>query len=535
MDAVEQVTREDPGSVELTQWREVSLQQLLSEYSVVGAERDNRMLGDGAYIIVTERPGQGIKLTSPPNIDVASGLQELGYTSMSPWTAWTREELIPELRDKLGIRKWYDLKRNDGTVRGALGLLKTPIRAARWFVQPASTKTLDVNIAKFVEENLFEGLNVDWDQVLDDILLMFEYGYMVLEKVYKFNDDGKVVLRKLGPRHPLDIREWVFDDRGGPAGIVMEPFVPYGNYYSTSPTAPAVPFGLDGSPLPGVNLGQFIPVRKLAIFSLEAEAGDLRGISVLRSAYKHWYYKDTLYKIDAIQKERHGIGVPVIKLPPGYSEADKKLADELGRNLRTNDKGHIVIPANWEIMFAKLEGQPVSCIESIDHHNEQIQVNVIAPFMNDPSAGPDSMDMFFKSTRYLAKSISNIFNKHIIPQLVDLNFKRGKYPRLRARRIGEWNDLRTWTFAFRNLVGSGTITPDDPLEDFVRDEMDLPRRDPTTSRVVPTPQGADQPEDQPGDANAPSVPKPPRVGPPRQAKPSAKLPAGNKGRDSSGG
>jgi hypothetical protein len=522
----------DVGSEALSQYRETTIQELLDKYDIVGAGVGNASLGWAPHIVVSER-GTGIttKLASSPNIDAGFGLQELGYTSMSPWTAWTREEMIPELRNKQGIRKYYDMKRNDGAVRGSLRLLKTPIQAAHWFIEPASDSALDKNIAEFVEDCLFRKMNVDWSQVLDDVLLMFDYGYMVFEKVYDFDLDGKLILKKLAPRHPLDIQEWVFDDHGGPSGIVMEPFVPYGNKYIQ--TAPSDQFGIIAS------LGQFIPINKLAIFSVEPEAGDLRGISVLRSAYKHWYYKDTLYKIDAIQKERHGIGVPVIKLPPGFTTDDKKLADELGRNLRTNDRAHIVVPANWEIMFAVLGGQPVSCIESINHHNGEILLNVLATFIGDAKARDVSADMFLKSTRYLANGISNIFNKHIIQQLVDLNFKRGKYPRIRARRIGEWDDLRTLSFAVRNFVGAGLITPDDVLEASLREESDLPKMDKATQRLPPAPQapgqtGAPGEAGPAGDANVPAAPKPPTAGPPRQAPPSAAPAKANAGRDGSG-
>jgi hypothetical protein len=521
----------DPGSVALSQYRETTIQELMDRYDIVSADLGSDMLGWSPHIVVAERStGREIRLASSPNIEADLALRELGYTSMSPWTAWTRDEMIPELRDKLGIRKWYDMKRNDGAIRGSLRLLKTPIQAAHWFLEPASDSTRDTNIAKFVEKCLFDDMNVDWSQVLDDVLLMFEYGYMVFEKVYKFENDfdpsSKVIFQKLAPRHPLDIREWIFDDQGGPAGIIMEPFVPYGNQFGIG--SPRGSLGIEA------NLGQFIPVRKLVIFSLEPEAGDLRGISVLRSAYKHWYYKDTLYKIDAIQKERHGIGVPVIKLPPGFSTDDKNLADQLGRNLRTNDRAHIVIPANWEILFAKLEGQPVSCIESIDHHNSQIKTNILAPFMDEASPGETSMDMFFKSTRYLANGIANIFNKHVIRQLVDLNFKRGEYPKLRARRIGEWNDLRTLSFAIRNFVGAGLVTPDDTLEASLREESDLPPMDKSTQRLV----GVLAPPTDPaeGDANTPGALEPSRSGLPRQkAQPAAKPIAANKGRDASGG
>jgi hypothetical protein len=521
----------DPGTEGLAEYRQIQLRELLERYDIVDVRLGDSKLGTESYIVVSEHSPL-VQLANPPNISVDTGFQEMGYASPSPYTAWTREERIGELRDRLGTRKYYDMKRNDGTIRGALLAIKTPIRAAHWYIEPGEDTTSAHNIANFVAECLFVELNVDFSQVLDDILLMFEYGYMVLEKVYKFRRDGKVGLRKLAPRHPLDIREWLWDREGGPNGIIMEPGVLVRPSATTQEIVEA-------------NRGMPIPIEKLAIFSLEAEAGDLRGISVLRSAFKHWYYKDTLYKIDAIQKERHGIGIPVIKLPPGFSEADKRTADELGRNLRTNEKAHIVIPANWEILFAKLEGQPVSCIESIDHHDKQIHVNVVAP-LKDHNPGPGAMDLFYKSTRYLADNVAAIFNKFIIRQLVDLNFVRGPYPTLRVRRIGEWEDLRTYSFALRNFIGAGAITPDDVLEAELRDAADLPHQDFATARFVNTPQGSPEDEEggsnpspsgasRPVDMNKPSKTGLPRVGPPRQARAVARTPQRNAGRDNSGG
>src|SRR6202000_3063401 len=135
---------------------------------------------------------------------------------------------------------------------------------------------------------------------------------------------------------------------------------------------PATLNGLQGGIFQGYQQWVNIPINKLLVFSFDKEAGNIEGISLLRSAYKHWYYKDTLYKIDAIQKERHGIGVPVIQMPPGWKKADKDLAEKIGRNLRTNEKAHIVLPPMWNILFAKLEGQPVDCLPSIEHHNQMI-------------------------------------------------------------------------------------------------------------------------------------------------------------------
>jgi hypothetical protein len=264
--------------------------------------------------------------------------------------------------------------------------------------------------------------------------------------------------------------------------------------------------------------GVYIPIDKLAIFTLEPEAGDLSGLSILRSAYKHWFYKETMYKIDAIQKERHGIGIPVIKLPLGYSANDKKLAEELGRNLRTNERAHIVIPPNYEVFFAKVEGQPVNCLTSIEHHDQMIMVNILGSWMKEPSAKEESVDMFLKSTRYIAAVVTDIFNRYIIKKLVYANFTLGpgrKCPQLLCRRIGEWQDMRTQSFTLRNLVGAGLIEPDTPLEQVLRDELDMPPKDEATARKHITEPGP--PEDEEGNAtDEPIRQRGARAGAPRQ-------------------
>jgi hypothetical protein len=467
---------------------------------------------------------------------------ELGSTSPSPFTSWTRIEHNPKLRGKEGLREYDRMRRSDATVRGTLRLAKTPILAARWYMEPASESTRDQNVADFIWKNLTKWMSMSWPQFLTEALLMLDFGYYCFEKVFEFGDlvtsdpdaQGKMVWQKLAPRHPLDIISWHYDANGGPAYAMMMP--------------PAM--SITAEPVP-------IDIEKLLVFTFDKEAGDLEGMSLLRSAWKHYYYKENLYKIDAIQKERHGIGVPIITLPPNFNVSDRNLADQIGRNLRTNEKAHVVLPPNWTILFAKLEGQHVDALKSAEHHDLQIQKNILAAFLNGDTGNGDLPEAFLKSTRFIADIVIDIINKHAVPQLVDFNWSRVGYPQLKARRIGENTDWRTWSFALRNLIGAGVIQPDDRLEEHTRDEMDLPKKDESTVRVVATPQlratgtATGDPNDpnltgQPGQGGAGAGGtggagtggvKPPRVGPPRQG------PAAggggqmrpNAGRDGSGG
>jgi hypothetical protein len=504
----------------------VTLKDALEGYDVVGNVENETF---GSVVLVAPQKAAPVALRTYGDAD----LRELGSTAPSPYTSWLHREYNQTLRDLSGLQKYDEMRRSDSTVRGSLRLIKTPVLSGRWFMAPASDSTKDKKIADFVWWNLTKGMSSSWPQLLNEILLMLDYGFYLFEKVFTNEhpqQPGKICWQKLSPRHPLEIQQWKLDEYGGPAGVEM---------YNPNITAPDKKIE--------------IPINKLAVFTFDKEAGDMTGMSVLRSAYKPWYYKSQLEKIDAIQKERHGIGVPIIKLPITFNDADKKYAENLGRNLRTNDKAHVVLPPGWEIVFAKLEGQPVNALESVEYHDLQIQKNILAAFMNG-GAKEEDQDLFLKSCRYIAEVITDVFNKYCIPQLVDYNWAGTKaYPELKVRRIGEQGDWRTMSFALRNMVGAGVIVPDDELEKTVREEMDLPPADPKTARAVPTPQGGkeevEEEEDEngnkvdkegkkipgSGEKNTPEPPKPPRVGPPRQGKPSPKVPTANGGKDKSGG
>lgn len=469
-------------------YREVSTSELVSDFEILEA--------NGDYIVVTaaetpqQRPFESIKLAAP-------SYGEVGFTGPSSYSSVLREEYNNDLREKNGLIKYDRMRRSDASVRSALRLIKTPVLSARWFIQPYSEDPQDVEIALHVHRCLFHYMTISWAQVLWEALLMMDFGHYMFEKVYA-EYEGKIIWQKLAPRHPLDVEEWYWDENGGPTGVGF-----------------AGPVG-QSEPV-------FIPIEKLAVFSFDREAGDLRGISALRSAYQHWYYKENLYKIDAIQKERHGVGVPIIKLPPGYTDTDRNVAHELGRNLRSNEKAHVVLPPFWEVMFAKLEGQHVDALESASHHSDMIFQNILAEFMTSTGSSDDArMEMFLKSTRYVAEIVRDVFNKYCIPQLVDMNWdvEPATYPELRVRRIGDTQDWRMISFALRNLIGAQVIKPDDRLDEWAREEMDLPRADPSSVREVAAPQN-------PGAA---------RVGMPRQstAGNQRQQPGTAAGRDSSG-
>lgn len=87
-----------------------------------------------------------------------------------------------------------------------------------------------------------------------------------------------------------------------------------------------------------------IPASKLLLFSFRREGENYEGVSVLRSAYKHWYFKETMYKFDAVRHERQSVGIPVIYLPSTATPEDKEQAKIIVANIRATEQTGVVMP-----------------------------------------------------------------------------------------------------------------------------------------------------------------------------------------------
>ncbi len=466
---------------------EISLERLVEEFQIVEAS-------DG-YVIAT-----------PPIVqaaDPAPSFSELGYSGETAWSWFNREDYNSDLLGLHGLRQYDKMRRQDSSVRASLRMIKTPILAADWFIEAASDKREHEMHARFTRKALFEWPSTTWNQTIVEALNMLDFGYYMFEKVYETRTWERnrqvVTYKKLAPRHPMDVLEFHWDAHGGLSSVEFASIDGVGSY--------------------------IIPIEKLAMFTFDKEGNDPRGISMLRSSYKNWYMKENAYKIDAIQKERHSIGIPVIVLPPGFSPQDKAKADELGRNLRTNEKAHVVLPPMWDLHFARLEGQPVSALETAEHHARMTFQNILGDFLYESSGNAAEVGekIFMRSTRYIADTIRDVFNSYMIPQLIDFNFETDEYPKLRVRRIGDMQDRRQLSFILRNLVGAKVIVPDEKLEVWARQEIDAPMPDPDTARDPKT-----------GEATG-GTPQPPKVGLPRQSQAAnMRIGPGNEGQDESG-
>jgi hypothetical protein len=355
----------------------------------------------------------------------------------------------------------YDrMRKSDSTVRASLNIVKLGIQQAEWSVEAAEDEGEEEEVSNFVRQALFEKIDRPWQEVLREILTYLDFGFYVCEKVFKIEDDGKIYWDKLAYRDQKSIVR--FETKDHEPGVVQH---------------------LSGDEVKEKGITDIsIPRERLLIFTNEKEGDNMRGVSLLRGAYKSWFFKENLEKIDMMGFERESIGVPVFTMPQSPDPNDVAKAEELGENLRANEKAYICLPYDWtfEVQYPT-GGQRRNSNEALGRFDRQIFMNVLAAFL-DLGSGPsgsralseDQSDAFYKSIKTLGDYICSIFNKDAIPQLVDLNFNGIKnYPKLKVAGIEKIN-LEAFSNALQRFVLSKVLTPDDEVEDYVRDIMGLP-------------------------------------------------------------
>lgn len=398
-------------------------------------------------------------------------LNEAGASWTKILWGFISEEYNPDLTGANGLKKYDEMRKSDAQVFATLLAMELPIRSTLWTIEPGETEAEDGEyittdedyiIANFIEKALFEKMEITWDDFLRQALTMTTFWFSLFEKVFKFEGD-KIVLKKLAQRLPWSVFKW--ETAEGQPGVQQV-------LYTQTP---------NGNSMPS------IPAEKLVRFTFRQEGDNYEGTSVLRSAYKHWYIKDTLYKLDAVKHERQSVWIPVLKIPKGATDTDKQEAENIMENLRSTEQTYVILPGDdWHFEFADLKaGTQSKMEESIAHHNREISKNILAQFLELWATGggsyalsEDQSDLFLISLSAIARQIAETLNRDLIKQLVDLNFtlwENQTYPKLKFNKL--WDvDYTKLSSSLATLAGAGVIKPDNDLEDHIRTVFDLPKR-----------------------------------------------------------
>jgi hypothetical protein len=400
--------------------------------------------------------------TSDSNVAVVmpkkQAVNEIGQSGTLVFAGFiSGEEYNSDLIGNSGLAVWDEMRKSDAGVAGTLKLMKLPIKAAHWYMEPASDSEQDQKIARFVENAIFH--RIKWQSTLHELLTYLEFGFYVGEKCFAvdtFEGQMVITLEKISFRKQKSILKWTQAD--GQPGITQ--ITGTGGVFS-------------------------IPAEKLIVLTNEREGNNFAGVSILRPAYKHWYIKNNLYQISALAHERQGLGVVHITPPDVADEADRAKAIEAARNIRANEQSYIEVPAGWNIEWMDMKGHTtIDPDKDIQHHNRMIWTNILGAFMEmgshkgsggTQSSSQDQSKYLDLNLESVANNIAEILQSEVVRQLVDMNFTVGEdgYPQVKHSGLGE-TDITSITTAMANLTNANLLTPTADTEKVAREMLNLP-------------------------------------------------------------
>lgn len=404
----------------------------------------------------TQTPAQN----AAPKREVAP-LGELGAPGTSIFGGtMQQQDYNPDLQAPQCYDVYDRMRLSDGQVGAALKVIKLPILRAHWEVEAASDKPEDKMIAEFCERDL-RNMTTSFQSTLRQIMLHLDYGAHPFEMVWEVRDDGLVHLRKFAPRHPRSIMRWLSDENGGFAGIEQGAFKSSGWYMEQ------------------------IPGKKVVNFVNEQEGANFRGISILRQAYKHWYYKDGMYRIDAIANEKRTVGVDigVIKAGATGKEAIKASLQSSLMTLHAHEKQYMVVDEenyDYRLETGGARGNANAIMASIDHHDLRILRAVIAEFVAMGSGSTGSLAMhkdktgfFLMALEATSDNVAETMTAYLLRRWVDYNWRVTEYPRMKYSRLDTRNTTEL-AQAVNQLMTVKALTAGEDTERELRHLMDLP-------------------------------------------------------------
>lgn len=418
------------------------------------------------------------KLTFDPSVIGSTGLRQFG--------GFINEEFLKELSGVRGARTYREMADNDGTVGAVLFAISMLIRQSEWLVQAADDTEEAEGAKQFVEEVMHD-MSVPWSTVITEACSMFTYGYAPMEIIWK---------RRGGPDAPDGTRRSAYKD--GKIGVrtISLRAQPTVNRWEIDPEDGSIN-GLWQQPYSGGMV--FIPIQKMLLFRTTEERNNPEGRSILRNAYRAYYFKKRIEEIEAIGIERDMAGLPVAMVPARYFRKDADAFDKailaqwqsLVTSIRRDQREGVVMPSDrddkgnllFELKLLSSGGaRTFDTTKVIDRYNRAIATSVLADFifLGQQAVGSfalssDKTALFATAVGAFTKAIEDVFNRHLLPRLWALNnFDMDMMPQIKCGDLEKANlgELAQFMTA---LTGAGAqLFPDRELENHLRNVAGLP-------------------------------------------------------------
>ena len=434
-----------------------------------------------------------------PQFNRGMTFTDIGSLGLRQYGGWVREEFLPQLLGRQAQRVFREMRDNSAVVSSIVFAITQAMRKVEWRTRPANDTPAAIQAADFAD-SLRTDMSHTWEDFVTEALTMLVYGFAPHEIVYKRRlgrnlkrkgpdgtplpdskyNDGLIGWRRLPIRGQDTVLKWFFGINGEIEGMTQQPWI-----------------------------GQLIdlPIDKMLLFRPSQHKNNPEGYSVLRGAYRPYFFIKRLEEQEAVMFERLS-GLPVISVPStlldgvaaqdpasmAAFEAYKKMVT----NVRIDEQMGLILPSdtfpnadgskssvkmfNFELVTPASGRTGVDADKSIERYKLDILMTVLADFikMGHEVRGTNNLaaikvDMFYQAIAGWLNSMASVLNRYGLQRIWDLNGLdldlMPEYVPDMAQRI----DLDSLGGYIVNLAQAGMqMFPDEDLQEFLRDAAGLP-------------------------------------------------------------
>lgn len=423
--------------------------------------------------------------------------RDLGSTGLRQYGGWVREEFLHALQGRQAQRVYREMGDNSPVVGSILFAVIQVMRKVDWRDIAADDTPAGRQGAQFAW-TLRDDMSSSWEDHIVEALSMLQFGFAPCEIVYKRRlglrgaryrsddassryNDGLIGIRRLPLRGQETIYKWFFDQNGQITGLSQQPW-----------SGPMID----------------IPMGKLLLYRPSAHKNNPEGRSILRPAYRPWYFMKRVEELEAILFERMG-GLPVVRVPnalllqadAGVPEATAALNmyKRLAANIRVDEQMGVVMPSD---VYKDNEGRPsgqrmydfelktpdtsalrVDPDAVIRRYGVDILKSILADFIDlghqargTQSLSISKIDLFYTSIRGWLQAVASVINRHLYPRVWALNaLSMDTLPRT-IPDLPMRVDLDVLGGFVSSLARSGMpLFPDPDLENYIRAAAGMPQ------------------------------------------------------------
>lgn len=377
----------------------------------------------------------------------------------------------------------YEAMRCTPVIAGLLKILELSVLGDEWSVVPAAKdpSAYATVAAARLEENLRAELewrgptgNVSsqsFDDVLRNYLLCLPFGFSFDEICWRYQGD-QVAIAKLAPRLPRSVNQFI-SHPDNPSDLE---YIQQNVYHSRY-----------GWPK--------IPANKITLCVFNREGDNFTGRSLLRPLWQPYFIKDGVLRVQAMAVERNGMGVPqaLAMFPDArLSGDDRTVVEAIVRRWRAGDASGVVMPPGYKIELTTANTNATDNINLLQYLDRQQAIALVLMIL---TAGLDGGGAYAQSQTHdsisqrvvgsIKQQIAGYINNGFVYQWWRLNFEgKCRRPEFQfANRV--YFTLNELLDIIGKLTGSQLFVPSEPDEEWIRQQLNLPKKE--TPVVAPPP------------------------------------------------